>query len=242
MDACFLNMLHNPADHGNFAIGNTVDIDFDSILEESIHQYWPFRTGFHRGSDITSQVFFLIDNFHGAAAENKRWSDQDWVPNRAGDLHRFLFIDRGAIRWLIEAKAIQQRGKVLPVFGHFNALGLCSNDVYSIGLESIREIERCLPAKLDNGGPTFFMLIDIQYVLESQRLEIEFVAGVIIGRNRFRIRINHDGFEAFFFQGKRGVHATVVELDSLTDSIRAAAQDHYLPAVAHGGFVFVSVG
>src|ERR1700676_2053422 len=241
MDACFLNMLHNPADHGNFAIGYTVDIDLDSILEESIHQYWPCRTGLHRGSDVTPQVFLLIDNFHRAAAENKGWSDQDWVPNCAGDLHRFLFIGGGAVRRLIETQPIQQRGEVLPVFGHFNALGLRSNDVYSIGLESIREIERCRPAKLDNGSPTFFMLIDIQYVLESQRLEIKFVAGVIIGRNRFRIRINHDGLEAFFFEGKRSVHATVVELNSLTDSIRAAAQDHYLPAVAHGGFVFVSV-
>jgi AraC-like DNA-binding protein len=79
-------------------------------------------------------------------------------------------------------------------------------------LKSVRKIERCLPAKLHNGRPTFFMLIDIEDVFECQRLEIKFVAGVVIGRNRFRIRIDHDRFEPFLFQSKRGVHATVVEI------------------------------
>jgi hypothetical protein len=42
-------------------------------------------------------------------------------------------------------------------------------------LKSVRKIERCLPAKLHNGRPTFFMLIDIEDVFECQRLEIKFV-------------------------------------------------------------------
>jgi hypothetical protein len=67
------------------------------------------------------------------------------------------------------------------------------------------------------------------------------VAGAI-SSNRFRIRIDHDRFEPFLFHSKRGVHATVVELNSLTDPIGATAEYHYLLAVAKGGFVFVSVG
>src|ERR1700722_8278968 len=131
---------------------------------------------------------------------------------------------------------------MLSVLRHFNAFRLGTDNVYAVCLKSIRKVERCLSAKLDNGGPTFFMLIDIEDIFECQRLEIQFVAGVIIGRNRFRIRIDHDRLEPFLFQGKGGVNAAVVELYSLTDSIWAAAEDHYLLAVAGGSFVFVSVG
>ena len=73
-------------------------------------------------------------------------------------------------------------------------------------------------------------LDDAQHVLERQRLEVELVGGVVVGADRLRVAVDHDGLEAVFLQREGGVHAAVVELDALPDAVRAAAEDHDLLA------------
>ena len=91
-----------------------------------------------------------------------------------------------------------------------------------------REIQRRLPAELRDGAPAFLPLVNVQHVLQRERLEEQFVAGVVIGGNGFRIRVHHDGFEAILLERERGVDAAVIELDALPDAIRAAAENHHL--------------
>jgi hypothetical protein len=72
------------------------------------------------------------------------------------------------------------------------------------------------------------MLDHLHDVLEGQRLEVQPVRGVVVGADRFGITVDHDGLEARLAQRQRGMHAAVVELDALADTIGAAAQDHDL--------------
>src|ERR1700738_2868170 len=103
---------------------------------------------------------------------------------------------------------------MLSVLCHLNALRLRADNVYAIGLKSVRKIKRSLAAKLDNGGPTFFMLVDVENIFEGQRLEIKFVARIVVGRDRFRIRIYHDCLQPLPLQGKCGVQANEMNPDS----------------------------
>ena len=137
---------------------------------------------------------------------------------------------------------MKQCGEMFSILRHFNALRLSADDVYTVGLKSVGEVERCLAAKLHNGRPTFFMFVNVENVFERERFEIKFVARVVIGGNRLRIRIDHDGFESFFLQRERRVHTTVIELDPLTDPIRSAAEYHDFLSFASAGLVFVAVG
>ena len=73
--------------------------------------------------------------------------------------------------------------------------------------------------------------IDREHIFVRQRLEVETVAGVVVGRDRFRIAIHHDRLVAVFAKSKGGVAAAVVELDSLPDTIRAAARNNDLVAM-----------
>ena len=66
---------------------------------------------------------------------------------------------------------------------------------------------------------------DLQHVLGRQRLEVEPVGGVVVGRHRLRIAVDHDGFIAGVVQREAGMAAAVVELDALADAVRAAAED-----------------
>ena len=64
------------------------------------------------------------------------------------------------------------------------------------------------------------MLVDRKHVLQRQRLEVEPVAGVVVGRDGLRIAVHHDGLVAIFLQRKRRMAAAVIELDSLPDAVR----------------------
>ena len=80
-----------------------------------------------------------------------------------------------------------------------------------------------------------------KHVFERQRLEIEAVAGVVIGRDRLRIAIDHDGLVAIVAQSESRVATAVIEFDSLPYAIRAAAEDDYFFLLSRRGFVFFFV-
>src|SRR3546814_2687868 len=70
----------------------------------------------------------------------------------------------------------------------------------------------------------------------------DLVGGVVIGRDCFRVAIDHDGLVTILAQGERCVHAAVVELDALPDPVRAAAEHDDLVAVGRLGLALVLVG
>ena len=72
---------------------------------------------------------------------------------------------------------------------------------------------------------------DLEHVLFGQRLEIEPVRGVVVGRYRLRIAIDHDGLEARGRQRECRMAAAIVELDALADAVGAAAEDDDLLGV-----------
>ena len=73
---------------------------------------------------------------------------------------------------------------------------------------------------------------NLQHVFGRQRLEIEAVGRVIVGRHGFRVAVDHDRLIAGFAQRKAGMDAAIVELDTLADAVGTTAQDDDLLAVA----------
>jgi hypothetical protein len=65
------------------------------------------------------------------------------------------------------------------------------------------------------------MLNDVEDVLPENRLKIEFVGGVEIGRDGFGVTIDHDGLVAAFFGCQHTVDARVVEFDALANAVGA---------------------
>ena len=106
----------------------------------------------------------------------------------------------------------------------------------------VGELQRRLAAELHDhaGQRAFFLLLghDLQHVFGGERLEIEPVGGVVIGRDGFGIAVDHDGLIALRRQREGGMAAAIVELDALADAVGAAAQDDDLLLVAGIGFAF----
>ncbi len=71
----------------------------------------------------------------------------------------------------------------------------------------------------------------LEHVLERQRLEVQAIAGVVVGGDGLGVAVDHDGLVAGIRQRERRVHARVVELDALADAVGARADDHDLGAI-----------
>ncbi len=96
------------------------------------------------------------------------------------------------------------------------------------------QLQRRLAAVLHDDAFGLLFVDDLEHVLERQRFEIEAIRRVVVGRDRLRVAVDHDGLEPVFTQRQRGVHAAVVELDALADAVRTAAEDHDLAAAEVG--------
>src|SRR5271155_129131 len=86
------------------------------------------------------------------------------------------------------------------------------------------------------------MFVNREHIFKGERFEVESVAGVVIGGNGLRITVHHDGFVSIFTKCERGMAATVIELNSLPDAVRSAAEDDDLLLGSGWSFVLIFVG
>ena len=115
------------------------------------------------------------------------------------------------------------------LLGEVDRLGRGADDLHAGVGEALGEAERRLAAELaDDAGDRAGLLLrvhDLEHVLERERLEVEPVGGVVVGRDGLGVAVDHDRLVAGLAQRERGVHAGVVELDALADAVGTAAED-----------------
>ena len=92
-------------------------------------------------------------------------------------------------------------------------------------MESLGDLERRLPAELHHHALGLLVVDYVHDILEGQRLEVQAIGGVVVGGDRLRVAVDHDGLVAQLAHLLHGMHAAVVELDPLPDAVRPAAQD-----------------
>src|SRR5438067_9826538 len=212
------------------------------VGRDRLEAYPPFTTQINRCLHIAAQISFVINQLHPAAAENERGPNENWISNAIGDRNRFLYTDSRAVRGLAQIKFVEHNGEELAIFGHLDALRLGSENGNASRFQPIGEIERRLSAKLHDYAFGSFLVVNIEHVLECERLKIKFVAGIVIGRNRFRIGVNHDGFETELAQGECGMDAAIIEFDALANAIGPATENHDFALTAFAALVLASVG
>ena len=91
-----------------------------------------------------------------------------------------------------------ERAESLAVFRDVDRVDRRSPHRYTGVGESFRELERRLSAELHDHPFRLLEVDDLQHVLERQRLEVEAIRRVVVGRHRLRIAVDHDRFEAGF--------------------------------------------
>ena len=94
------------------------------------------------------------------------------------------------------------------------------------------ELQRRLATELDDDPFGLLDLADRQHVLKRQRLEVEPVRRVVVGRDGLWVAVDHHRVTPGLTDRLRGMHAAVVELDPLADPVGPRAEDHDARTVA----------
>ena len=232
MDAGFLDMLHDAGDDDVGAVADRVDIDLDRVAQILVDQHRAVAGHLHRGVDIIVELGGPVDDLHRPAAEHVGGPGQHRIADPLGDRDRLVAAAGDAVQRLPEVEPVDQIGEALAILGEVDRVGRGAEDRDALVLERLGELQRRLPAELDDDAMERAVrrldMEDFEHVLDRQRLEIEAVGGVVIGRHRLRIAIDHDRLIAGLLQRISGVDAAIVELDPLPDPVRPAAQDHDL--------------
>ena len=123
-----------------------------------------------------------------------------------------------------DAELVEQPAEALAVLGEVDRVERRAEDRNARVLERARELQRRLAAELDDDAVRLLALADGEHRGGVERLEVEAVARVVVGRDRLGVAVDHHGLVAERAERLRRVDAAVVELDALADAVRAASR------------------
>ena len=235
--AGLLDVLHDAGDQHVVAVGQRVHVHFGGVFQEAVDQHRALLREGDGLAHVLADRLLVVGDHHGAPAQHVAGPHQHRVADARG--HRAgLFHAGGRCRW--RGTGLPSSSSSLPNSLRSSARSMSAGSVPMIGtpgaLKRQRQVERRLAAELHDHAVGLFGVDDVEHVFERQRLEVQAVAGVVVGGDGLRIAVDHDRLDAQFLQRERSVAAAVVELDPLADAVGAAAQDHDLRPLARVGF------
>ena len=215
-----------------------VDIHFGGVFEEAVDEDGAVLREGDGFAHVAAHAVFVVDDDHGAAAEHVAGPNEHRI---ADALARFRTASSALVAVPFSGDGICKSSSSLPKSLRSSARsmirGIGADDGDAEALQWQRQGERGLAAELDDHAIGLLGVHDVEDVFEGEGLEVEAIAGVVIGGDGLRIAVDHDRFDVFVLQGEGCVAAAVIELDSLADAVGAGAEDHDLFA---GGWVRLS--
>ncbi|AEM40103.1 hypothetical protein KVU_0264 [Ketogulonicigenium vulgare WSH-001] len=235
MDASFFDMLHDTCNMHTGAIAQGVNVNLGRARKIAVQQHGAVARHLHGDADIAVQLIHIAHDFHRAATQHVRRADHQRKADAACDFQRFGVRMGDAVDRLFQTEVFNQLLETLAVFGQVDGVGRCAEDGDARLLQLVRQFQRRLAAELhDHTMQRAVFLLDAQDfhdAFKGQRLEIQAVRGVVVGRDRLGVAVDHDRLVADFRQRETGVNTAIVEFDPLTDAVRATAQDHDFLAI-----------
>ena len=236
MHTGLLNVFENTGDENILAITQHINIELGRVAQIAVNQNRTVAGYNHGLAHIALQLCVIIDDFHSAAAQNIGRANNHRKPDVGGNGARLVGRAGNAVGWLTQIEAFQQILKAVAIFSEINGVGVRAQNGNARLLKRLAQFQRGLAAKLHNDTGQFpglhFALQKFQHVFLRQRLEIQPVGSVVIGRDGLGITIDHNAFDLGVFQGKSGVAAAIIKLNALADAVWATAKDNRLFATA----------
>ena len=194
-----------------------------------------------RLTHIAFQAGLVVHNLHGPPTQHIGRPDQGRIADLLGNPQRLHSRTGDAVGRLAQAELVEYGPEALPILGPVDGVRAGAQDRHPGPLERHGQLQWSLPAELDNHPKRALGPHDAQHILKRQRLEIEFVRGVVIRADRLRVAVDHDGLKAVVLEGKGGVDAAVVKLNALTDPVGPATQNHHLATRGRSGLVLALI-
>ena len=205
-------------------VARTIDIDLDRVVEEPIEQHRRFLRFFHGLSHVSQELLLFVDDLHRPPAEHVGGANDNRVTDRRCMLHGVGRRPGDPIGRLAQSECLDQLLESLPIFSEIDAVGTGPHDSHTLRLQRSGKLERSLATVLHDHAVGLLDAYNLEDILECERLEIETVRRVVVGRNGLRVAVDHDALVPRLAHCERGLHTAVVELDALPDPVRAATE------------------
>ena len=189
-----------------------------------------------------THVLFLRNDLHRTASQYKAGAHEDRVADLFRHLHAVLDVGDGDTLRLGDIQFEKKLFESISVLRLLNGSAVGSDDAYSVLLQRLCKIDGSLAS--ENGYHTLRLLHlhDVHDILYAQGFKIQLVGGGIIRGHGLGIIIDNDGLIAGLSDGLHGMYRRIVELDALTDSDRAGAQNDDLLFIEDDRLVLLLVG
>src|ERR1035438_6665979 len=187
MDARKFDVLEHAADYARGAVAQTIDVQFDRVLQKLVNEDRLAGHHVEHLADNPLQFLGAVDDEHAAAAQDEGWAKQHRIADFLSKRIRLALSERRPVGRLPESQFVEDGRKQLPVLGDLNAFGGSPYDVHAVRLQGGSEVQGGLPPELHDRPKALLLPVDLEDVLERERLEIEPVARVVVGRHGFRV-------------------------------------------------------
>ena len=187
------------------------------------------------GLDRLHQPLVVVDDLHGPAAEHVgRAGPAPGSRSTTATVDRLGRRGGRAPRGLGDAQAARTARSTArgPRPGRWRPARCPSTSSSGMPAASLSGVwpPRLTMTPTSRPSPTEARLLGVEHVgqvLGGERLEVEPVRGVVVGRDRLGVAVDHHRLVAGRPQGERGVDAAVVELDALADPVGPRAEDDH---------------
>jgi len=223
VDTGFFNMFHHTTNNSVFPVRDDIYVQLKRFFKEFVNKDRLVRRCLDRQFKVFFKITFIIHDFHGPPAQNKRGSNHYRISNILCHVFCFFITESDAVFRLSQVEFVKHLLEKIPVFCPVNAFRAGANDGNACLLEGRGKVQGGLAAKLNNNPVRFFFFNNMENIFFCQWFEIELVRRVIVCGNRFRVGVDHNGLHAFFFKGKRSVYTAVVKFNALADPVGASA-------------------
>ena len=123
----------------------------------------------------------------------------------------------------------------MAIFCVVNVDGLCAQNFHILCIKFHRQIVRNLSTSGKNCAVRCFQIDDVHHPFESEFIEIQAIAHIIVGGNGFGVIVNHHRTPALTLHGEQRIHTTPVKFHRTTNAVGTRTNHHHRFAI-----VFIS--
>ncbi len=224
-----LDLLHDGRDAHILTIADAVYVHLKGVFQKAVNEDGGILRHLDGETDIAVKPLTVVDDGHCPAPQHIGGTHHHRIADPLCNGESPINRARRAVLRHRQADLVHERPKALAVFSEVNGIRRSAQDRHARIGQLAYQLEWRLPAKLDDDSLWFLQIADVKDVFQSQRLKVQPIADVIVCGDRFRVTVGHDRLVAQLLKGERALGAAVIELDSLTNAVRATPQDDDLP-------------
>ncbi|KAK1256316.1 hypothetical protein MKX07_008575 [Trichoderma sp. CBMAI-0711] len=221
-----LDVLGNEVADDNTILGDCVHLNLLGVLNVLGNDNGVLARHLRSLGQVALQILLRVHSVHGSAREHVRRADQHRVRHVLAERPGLLKAGKLLPGRLVNANPVQHARELVSVLGGVNHLRRSTQDLDTGAVQGKGNVVGRLASHGTQNTARAFQLVDIQHRLQRNVLKVQFVGLVVIGRNRLRIVIHHDGLVAGGSEGADGPDGAPVELDGRTDTVHTRAEDH----------------